>query len=307
MKPGFSVKEWEAIREQDLSFLQDAATVIPPFAGLTSNALAHLRDDWLTFRDEYIRIKVPTQASCNSYKSTTTGGSDQPAQIVSREQPCRTCRKTGDTEGFENLWSTTDGTRRYDATLHRQLAAPAVEVIEEIFSTRGRPEFAATPRGVGEAARAAAEHQVDSNSNTYTHLLRTGPVLYCHYGLGKGDIVELTPYSTDSIENIIAHTPGVSLQEVPTLSLLRSVNDMEPVTTRELADELNLSSATSLWERLQNLVEEDQLEENTKVNTGRRYSVWETVGSWASPIPCGECEYESHSVRGVRVHRRLAH
>jgi hypothetical protein len=303
---GYTVKQWQELRQQELSFLENAVTALAPFAGLTSNALAHLREDWVFWDDEVVRIEVPAEAECNSFKTQGGDESTKPPILVPRDKPCQYCRRDGTTDGFENYWLGTEqgATKPYTAILHRELAAPAVDVLETVFQTHARPEIAFAPVSVRNAARRLAGGQDDAR-RSYTKLMQTGAVLYAEYGLSIDEISRLTPYTKHSVTAIVGATPGTSFDQVTTLKLLRTVDEMGPVTAADLADRLDRATKP-LRDRLHQLQAEGKM---TVENDGRGppAATWETTDSWHEPISCEECEFESHSLAGIQVHRQKMH
>jgi len=102
MKQGYTVSQWQEMRADSLTYLKDAITSVTPFAGLTANALAHLREDWVSWRDDHVEIAIPAEASCNEYKHR--GGEDIAGQLpplIERHKTCRYCRKAGVSDTIE--------------------------------------------------------------------------------------------------------------------------------------------------------------------------------------------------------------
>ena len=292
---GFTVDEWEQMTDQQLSFLERAVVYLAPFASLTANAMAHLRKDWVEWYDESVHIEIPLQASCNSFK-TVGGPNTGPAFLTSRDRPCSYCRNTGSTDGFEHLWSG-DVDRRYTAVLHRELAAPAVDVLEEVFVTYARPEFAGEANSVTHAARKIGDERTSDKESAYSKFIRTGPVLYAKYGLSKHDIVDLTRYTEATVHRVIAATPGVNFKQISTLSLLRTLNKIGPATTAELAEELDRTKSNTS-RRLTRLRREGVvlMENNHK---GPPAATWEMAKDWATPFCCEQCGFETWSPQGI--------
>jgi hypothetical protein len=225
-RAGFTVDEWQQMTDQQLSFLERAVVYLAPFASLTANAMAHLRKDWVEWYDEFVHIEVPIQAPCNSFKMEGSGTTGHPGLLTSRDRPCPYCRNNGSTDRFEHLWNgNREVDRHYTAVLHRELAAPAVDVLEEVFVTYARPEFASGVNAIIGAAREIGDERTSDKESAYSKFVRTGPVLYTEYGLSKRDIVDLTRYTEATIQNIVATTPGVNFERTSTLSLLQTLNN----------------------------------------------------------------------------------
>jgi hypothetical protein len=297
----YTPSEWRKIRAQPLPFLEDAVSSVTPFSGLTPNALAHLRQDWIEWRDRTVHIHIPEEAPCNSSKSLPGSRNDTPPQIVDRSDPCSHCTKSGDTNGFENSWRADTEADPYNVILHKELAAPAVEFLEWIFNTYERPELAVLPHSLTRAAN----RFIDSSSGGYTKLLLTGPVIYSHYGLSPTDISELSPYTTKRIKRIIQSTPTVDLEKKDTLTFLKTIAENEPVTLSDLADNLNRES--NPYKRLSRLEQEGRVKMTGDDTCGLPPATWETTDSWDAPFTCDECEFETYNLRGISSHRTQKH
>lgn len=307
MKPGLSPSEWQQLREKEHSYLEEAVTTVTPFTGISANALAHLRDDWISWRDGFIQIIVPAEDSCNNYKMSSGAGlSNDLPMYEHRERPCLYCRRKGETDEFENL-NTNPGydTQREKLMVHREIAAPAYEFIEKVFRTYDRPELGVSPTTVLEAARRVVDRSQEDNSYIYSKLKRTAPVLYGYYGLDCDEIDRLTTFKPNSIKQIVQRTPEVNFSNVTTAEFLRVVSEKEPVTANELADKLNLSMKP-VYRRLNNLKEEDKVTVSNGGH-GRPAATYSTAARWDEPFRCSECDFTSHSVTGIRSHRAQMH
>lgn len=305
MKPGLSPSEWQQLREKERSYLEGAVTTVTPFTGISANSLAHLRDDWISWRDEFIQIIVPAEDSCNNYKMSSGAGlSNDLPMYEHREEPCGYCRTKGETDGFENLNSDPrQSVQREELIVHREIASPAYEFIEKVFHTYDRPELGVSAKTVFEAAcRVIDRSQGDF---TYSELKRTAPVLYAYYGLDCDEIDRLTTFKPSSIRQIVQRTPKVNFGNVTTAEFLRVISEKEPVTAGELMDELNLSRAP-VYNRLNNLKEEDKI---TVSNGGRGQpaATYSTTVQWNDPFRCSMCDFTSHSLTGIRTHREAMH
>lgn len=307
MKPGYTVEQWQEMRQEDLGFLENAVTSLTPFACLSANALAHLKSDWIDWQDEVVRIDVPHQADCNSFKFSSGDDFGHPAPLIPRENPCQYCRQKGSTDRFEHLWADPerDNSGFYTTYLNRKLAAPAVELLEQVFLTRGRPEFAVSPNTVCEAARTVENENTDSGTYSYSKFLRTGPVLYAEYGLSKRDIADLLRYPESSVNQIVERTPGVNFSQMSTISLLKTVNEQEPVTVAKLAEKIETSRGSTHY-RLTQLREEGRVTVMDN-EMGAPAATWKTTENWAAPFCCQQCEFETRSLTGIRTHRQQMH
>lgn len=302
---GFTVDEWQEMIDQQLSFLERAVINLAPFASLTANAMAHLRKDWVEWYDEFVHIEVPMQAPSNSYKMSGNGITGPPGILTSRDRACRYCRNEGATDEFEHLWNNREVEGRYTTVLHRELAAPAVDVLEEVFITHARPELASTPGSVRKAAQKISGERTKDNEYAYSKLLRTGPVLYAKYGLSKRNIVDLTRYAESTIRSIVGATPGINFKQTSTLSLLRTLNKIEPATRAELAEELNRTES-NIYDRLTRLRREGVVSVENN-NQGPPAATWKTDKNWATPFCCEQCGFKTRSLSGIRQHKRQAH
>lgn len=310
MKRGFTVKEWKQLRSDATSFSQEAVTAVTPFSGLTSNALAHIRNDWLIWEDDFIKIRVPPEAPCNSFRCGASGLPKAPAILLEREKICARCRKEGETNEFENKWlgrRNEDGASNewYETIIHQELAGPAANFFNMVFNVYGRPEIGLTPSGISEAAHSVGKKYVDKKEEPYTKLIRTGPVLYAHYGLSANDIAELTPFSPRNVRRIVYKTPGVNLNQKDSLSILKAINDKEPVTVEDLSNEIGVKKSGT-HHRLRRLRQEGRV---TVFNnhSGRPAATWKTTKNWAAKFSCNKCEFKTYSLCGIRTHREQVH
>jgi ribosomal protein S25 len=307
MSRGFTPDEWQEIRGEGLSFLQNAATTLAPFGSLSANVLAHLREDWITFREDHIRINIPPEAPCNTHKLDSSNSETNMPMLKKREKPCSYCLDEGRTNGFENLWKDNNEplAQRHTTILNRKLAKPAVDVLEKVFNVYARPELAATPRGITSATDRLREDGVMPDTSSYTTLKRTGPVLYCYYGLNKDEIANTTQYESQTVADIVAATPGITFDEITTRGLLNMVDEMEPVTAKALANRLDYQ-VSGIRHRLNRLKKEGRVKVSNN-HKGPPASTWSTTENWMSQFQCNECDFESHSLQSVRVHERKSH
>lgn len=290
----FGPEEWNRLYAQADVLLQEAAITLAPFAGLTANALAHLQSDWIEWKEEFVIIRIPAEAECNQWK--LQGGSKKP-NLVQRNRPCDYCTNKGSTNAFENLWGGkgSSGAHNYVATLHRDIAEPAIDVLDRIFKIWGRPGLSATPRSVRQAAeRLIAD---DDTNFYYSKLLRTGVILYCHYGLHREDIVELTPFTKHSIETIENATPEVSRKKNNSYTYLRALANNEPTSVQELAQGFEVQEQ-SVRNALKRLKDRSRVE----VNKDGRPHIWSTVDDWSDPFVCDVCGFKSATLNGINKH-----
>lgn len=307
MNSGFTLGEWQEMRSKRLSYQQEAVTSLAPFGGLSSNSLAHLRDEWITWLDERVEIRIPSESRCNSFKSLGGEVGGVPP-LERREQVCNYCRAAGETDRFERLkqdfneGTTTDG---YRAILHREIAEPAVEFLKKVFKTYDRPEIGAAPDGILDATQRVTEDLDTSGEYPYRKLVRTGPVIYHHYGLKVSDIVQLTPFSRASVMRCLRETPGVSNGGNDAIELLKIVHESESVQTTSIAEKMDVSYAT-VHERMKRLKQEGKVSESN-AGYGKPAATWNTNPGWDSPFRCENCGYETQSLQGIRTHRTKSH
>lgn len=290
----FGPEKWRRLYSQADGFLEEAAVTLAPFGGLTANALAHLRSDWIEWGDEFVIIQIPAEAECNRWK--LSGESENPL-LVQRDRTCKYCRTKGSTDRFENLWGGrgSSGGHRYKATLHRDIAEPAVTVLDRVFNNWGRSELSALPSSVTKAAKRLIS---DNNTNFhYSKLLRTGVVLYCYYGISREDIVDLTPFTKSSVKDIERATPEVGRNRNNAYIYLRALANEEPTSVQELAQGFEVHDHT-VWGALKNLKERGRVE----VNKDGKTHIWSTVGDWSDPFVCGECGFKSATLNGINKH-----
>jgi hypothetical protein len=299
MKKGYTPQEWQELRKQSSSYFQDAITTLTPFAGLTANALGHLSDEWITWKEDYVRIDVPETAPCSSWKLASCGGPDgnNLPHLIEREGPCSFCRNNGETDEFDNHWN--GEVQRYTAILHRDLCKPAIDFLSMVFDTHGRPEFGGHPRSLYREADRLTDDS-GKKASSYKKLLKTGPVIYAHYGLKSEDIADLTMYSESTIEHIIASTPQVNVSNPGSQKFLKILSKAEPVTIKQLSDKLDVKRNT-VQRRISHLADEERV---TSAHTDTESpQKWETTVHWSTPFRCDCCEFETHSLQGIRQHR----
>jgi len=303
MKSGLSPTEWQQLRQKEYSFLEEAVTTVTPLTGISSNALAHLRDDWISWKDDFIQINIPSEGSCNDYKMRSgCGTSNGLPMYKQRVNPCTICRMKGETNGFENIHPF-GGSEREQLILHRELASPAVEFIDRVFNVHGRPELGVTPGSVQQAANRIIGGE--QNENDYSKLKRTAPVIYAHYGLSRDEIAQLTTYSPIAVRKVVHKTPGVGFDNISTVEFLRAISNKEPVTVSELADCFGHCEDPT-YTRLTNLKEEGRVTVSNN-NLGRPAATWTTTSQWNKPFTCSECDFTTYSLNGIRTHRGRMH
>lgn len=300
MKPGLRPKEWQQLQTGNRSYLATAVTSVTPLTGLSANVLAHLRDDWISYRDDFLTITIPAKDTCNEYKMISGDGLGNGIPMSEpRRRPCEVCRNEGQTSKFENLNSNPNRkTEREKVIIHHDLARPAVEFIEKVFRGHGRSELGVTSASVTRAARRVVEG--DSEGYDYSRLKRTAPVIYAHYGLCSQDIAEVTAYAEGAIKQVVHRTGGVNFDNVSTVAFLRAVSKEEPMTVQDLMKSLDLTK-TPVHNRLEDLEKEGKVTSQNRGHDGPA-ATWETVGDWADPFVCN-CGYETYSLGGIRTHR----
>jgi len=305
MKPGLSPTEWQQLREEEHSYLEEAVTTVTPYTGISSNALAHLRDEWISWKDDFILIDIPPEDSCNDYKMSSGGGlSNEPPMYDHRVEPCIRCKNEGKTDGFENLEPSGYTRTKVDQViLHREIASPAVEFIETVFQVYNRPELGVIPDSVHEAANRVLNGE--KSEHDYCKLKRTAPVIYAHYGLSCDDISQLTTYRPSTIKQIVQTTPGVNFDNISTVEFLRVISNKEPVTVSELSNELGYYRSPT-HTRLTNLKKEGRVTVSNN-NPGRPAATWTTTSQWNKPFRCSECDFTTYSLGGIRTHRGQIH
>lgn len=306
--PALTLEQWKMLESERLTAaLERVSLVVTPFSCLSANSIAHLRSDWITWRDDHVTIVVPKEAPCNLFKIPGKGGQGKLPPLVDREEPCHYCKNTGHTNQFERL-NTDHSTEAeiHTVVLDKTLAEPAVNVLKEIFKTYERPELGATPGGVRTAARnliARLDSKVPDGYK-YTLLRRTGVPIYCHYGLSVAEIEDLTPYTENTINNIVGSTPGVSFEKTDSRAFLKTVAENEPVTPKTLMNKLEKSLST-IYDRLYNLEEIGRVKKDA--TEGQGAAVWETTDRWKDPFQCKQCEFKTYSLNSLSSHVQMSH
>jgi hypothetical protein len=69
-KGGLRLSRWHELRDESHTFLQEAATTLAPLAGLSANALAHLREDWIEPPDDHAPAPPPASHRVKRYEPT---------------------------------------------------------------------------------------------------------------------------------------------------------------------------------------------------------------------------------------------
>jgi hypothetical protein len=316
---GYSFREWREIRERQSTFIEDIGTGLGPLAGVTSNALAHLKRNWITWRDDHVRIDIPSTASCNDYKMQPDE-SGSPPSIERRDRACYQCRAYGNTNQFENNWQglnpesdgETSEKRSQIVILNRKITKPAVETLKLIFKIYDRYEMSVTADGIQKAVRQIG--QSGDGINEYSKLLRTGPVIYWHYGLSVRDIADLTPYTRVSVKQIISHSPGVNISNIPTMEFLEYIHENEPVTAEDITGHFDYSGKEGARSRLRSLIEKNRIEfEEGGYEHGPKgyitqhpHKYW-TTELWDKPFSCNKCDYSTYSRQAIGKHESRGH
>lgn len=304
--PALTLEQWKALQNKRLTaFLERVSLAVTPFTCLSANSVAHIRSDWITWRDNHVRITVPKEAPCNEFKIPGQGGGrGELPPLVRRETSCSYCQNHGKTDHFERL-SADQNTEpgAHTVVLNRTLGEPAVNILKEIFKTHRRPELGATPSGVTTAARNLVDRsEVEKpDGYTYTVLRRTGVAIYCHYGLSAPEIADLAPYTQNTVELIIGSTPGVGLEKIDSRAFLKAVAENEPVTPKTLQDKLEKSQST-IYDRLYCLEDSKRVKRNP--TEGNEAATWETTKDWKSPFQCENCEFETYSLNSLSKHHQ---
>lgn len=306
----FGPSKWIDLYNISDTLLQEAVVTLAPFGGLTANALSHLREDWIKWKEDFVIIRVPAEAECNNWKMAGgNGGSGNLSMptINKRDEPCRYCRYSGTTNKFENLWSGRGGSggRPHTTTLHRDIAEPGVEVLNRVFKTWGRSGIYTSPESVTQAARQLIDRYSDSDDprRCYQKFLRTGVSLYCHYGLSREQIVDLTPFAKTTVERIEMATPEVSRNENNSYMYLRALGNNEPASVGELAQELPQDVQNqAVRKALKRLKDRGRVDVNK--DGGKYQHTWSVVGNWSDPFECDVCGYKSPTLLGLSQHKQ---
>lgn len=291
----YTPDEWLQLRDQAQTLVEKLVITVAPFSGITANGLAHLREDWIAWEEDVVRINVPKLAPCNTWKLVSGENTNSINLLSPRDEPCCYCRLKGETDKFEHRWNgASSEPQGYRTFLHRELAEPAVETLNLIFQSYGRSEVGTQPGSLMDAA----DRLTDEECYSYSKLLRTGPVLYSQYGLEPSEIAEVVPYTEDHVQTIVYATPGMSFERNGTWQYLKAIATVEPATASNLAEELDIKQE-SIYTSLHRLEEEDRIE----IDRSSRPHIAEVIGDWKEPFQCELCGFETHSIKGIRDHR----
>lgn len=304
---GLRPDEWRQLYHGDtgLNFLQQGVVTVTSFAGISANIFAHLRQDWITWRDNHIRIRVPAEADCNDFRLDVSGGQRWPEMqgLVDRSEPCSNCKKAGEKDKFENFGGWSQGEKRsVEVILEHEVASPAVEFLRTVFKTYERPSIAAVPKAVTDAALRIADKGI-----SYSKFQRTAPVIYAYYGLSADQISEILPYAEGTIRNAVKATPGVSFEQLTTFELLKEISDAEPVTRYELADRTGKHPHGCIGKRLKSLKKVGRVECCANKGSVPEKEEWRVVGDWREPMKCDECGFSSMSLTALNTHIGMMH
>ena len=313
-----TIEQWKEAREvaKQKSFLTRASTDVTPFTGLTRNELAHLRKDWISWRENHIEIDIPPTDRCNNWKSSPGPEYfDTPPRLIPRNSPCNTCSKNGNTDGFETHWfeELDRISRGRGIVLHREIAKPAVEWLERVFKVHGRPELGMTASGIDKhPGKLSKELDFDF---CYRDLMRTGIVIYAEYEVEIDVIKELTPFAERTIRSVITKTPKLTHPEINKkctyTELLQVCEEVGQFTASEVAELLPITPSAVDY-RINKLIERNKAEKigETETEKGRQAT---KIYQLTEPASVGfECMYEgcsftSDSVKGIDVHERRSH
>lgn len=304
---GWTVDQWQKIIEFDLPFPFEVATKIGVFTGLNPYALSHLRPEWIRWENKFVKINIPKTDDPCSIKTRTGYQYNSIPGVRPRNKPCDRCKRNDNKFKYRRGGSQND-TQSESVILHKEIAAPAVKLLDEIFNVHERPEIGLARNAITSLTQRMDEYFEgdeefgDETYYNYNRFQRTGPVIYSHYGLTVSEIARITAWAEGTVKDIIASTPGVTQKRSSTKELLTNLKDIEPATAQELADKMGYSQRNA-YERLRLLKQENKVKHRNS-GKGQRKGKYETANDWTEPINCDECSFFSYSIQGIRQHRK---
>lgn len=310
MSCGFTPDEWQQIYSSDKkrSLTEKAIICLTPFTGIKSHALGHLRSDWITWRENHVRIRIPPEAPINEYM--LGGGNDQWPQLPNltpRTEPCKHCKQLGNKNRFENMGRDSVGVvgkstskQSTEIILHHDIASPAVDFLKFVFKRNGREELGVTQQVIIHMAR-----ELDIEDSNYVKFRKTAPVLYAHYGLSADEIAAAVDYPPSKVTKVVGETPEITFERITTGEFLRTVAEEGPATAKELANKLNTTPG-NVRKRAETLQEYNRIEiENSGM--GPPALKIRATENWVEPLKCDMCEFNSRSLQSLSKHQQMAH
>lgn len=302
------IREW--VRERN-NLTYRAVTDITPFSALQADTLSHLRRGWVEWQqDGSVVIRIPPTAECNQTKGTRGLGE----YITDRQRPCITCRNTGQTNRFE---STPPGNRQEPrhrkVVLHKEIAEPAIETLNQIFRTRDRREVGIRRQGIQQIVQDISTSAALEREFTYNELMRTQLLIHAAHGLDLEVINEQSPFHEQLNRRIIRQSefdhPEIT-DTVGSEEFLRVVKHNAPVTIDTVADITDLVRG-GVNDRLERLKQRDRVEVVKKEQVkGGPYKT-QFFDITKPPSNVFECQYScgttSESLRGIQQHESLVH
>jgi DNA-binding Lrp family transcriptional regulator len=286
--------------------LEQFVADVVPYTGFTINALSHLREDWIDWdQEKIIRVHIPAKDDCTAWKDGWGNF------IKQRGRPCRYCRRRGKENKFErfDLNPANNTPQSRTVTISCRLAEPAVKQLEDIFKRRNRTAVGVSTNSIRRAIKRLVSKSSINRRVTYQDLVKTQIAIYTNYDVDLGAIVELSPYSERKVRSIIHRTPNLSHPDINYLSdedFLTSIDALSPVSSLELANELNKDKSTIIT-RLQKLEDRGRVEIVEKPSNPDPY-LWDVTISPQTQFRCKyDCDYLSPSLQGIRKHEKWSH
>lgn len=309
-----TIPQWKSLREtaqESGGFVQRLVADVVPFTALKRNQLAHLRDNWIQWQADGLKITIPGTADCNTWRSE---GGDGLGPLTRRERPCQSCRIYGRTNRFESTFPGKDhqGPFPRSIILQNELAEPAVEQLRQIFRVRDRPEVAISPGTVSMAIHRLNESVPFERRFTNRSLMQTQVVIHAEYDLDFDALCDLSPYTEIGIRKILSKAPGVTHDimrfDVSSLDFLEIVDNQAPVSAAELSSILDADQENTKG-RLQNMAERDRVEVVGREGSHLSDQLWDVTSPPRENFYCRQegCEYQTHSLNGIRQHESMTH
>lgn len=309
-----TINQWKKLRKtasDQRGLLPEVIADIVPFAALQANTLAHLREEWIQWRPDGVKIDIPATADCNSWMTDGTSGT---GTLTRRNEPCNMCQTEGNTNKFERLSLVFDETNAEPRTviLHNKLAEPAVDRLEQIFKVRGRPELGCTTRGIEKSVRRLRDRTPFSRDFTIYSLIKTQIVIHAEYGLDFDKLCQLSLYDEWKVRSIITNAPRVThdelRQDLSSYEFLLALDHHSPASVYDLMEPLN-RSRKAIEKRLHHLKDRERVKIVKNEGHGPKPQLWSTTVSPEKDFKCQYtgCSYETQSLNGIKQHESRSH
>jgi hypothetical protein len=303
-----SSKQLETLRESAVKPAVQVPVGIIPGTGLYPNEFAHLHRDWIEFsknkdKQDNPIIRIPDNGPCRRRKKPSGAeGSKFLGKVVERDQPCAYCQGRSDEDHFE-------ATHRNDTNRTLPVVDPhAAEILQWWFSRFETIPWLLmyTPRH-----RKVAK-EIIGRPVSLTGLRHTFAARAAAMGLNQDTIKDYlglsSDYSGGSIFPILqraslrGNNPDGWRKRRTFRTYLSLLDSNEPLTAREIAEELNIKPRTV--RRLMNKYERLELVKQTEKGDQHGTLKWTNT---AEPDILLECPHSDCNKEFYALHPRSRH